>query len=181
MYKAPKKLSVWAIVLGALGFAGNLLALLPLPARFHSERHLSSPEAQIGHNATEATNHAIRFVGIEFLTLAHVTYVALGLALLVIGIGLSRPQSWAPRAGVVWGAVALLSLLISAFVWLAYWQPYYQELVRAARAQQGMPFDPLGATRRMRWTYLIANLLTAIFPIVMIAQLRRKTDQRATE
>ena len=177
MYNAPKKLSVWAIVLGAIGFVFTIQNLLLAPF-FHGRRPLSV-EAQIGHNATEATNHAIRLVGIEFLTLSQMTYAALALALLVIGIGLSRPQSWAPRAGVVWGVVALLYLLMTTFVYLAYWQPHYQELTRLARAQEGVPFDPLRTARGMRVSYLIVDLLGAIFPIIMIVRLRKRSGSSA--
>lgn len=172
MYDAPKKLSVWAIVLGAIGFVFTLQNLLLGPF-FHGRRSLSV-EAQIGRDATEASNHAIRFVGIEFMTLSQMTYAALALALLVIGIGLSRPQKWAARAGVVWGVVALLYLVMTTFVSLAYWQPHYQELIRLARAQQGIPFDPIRMTRVMRVSYLIVDVLAAIFPTIMIARLRSK-------
>ncbi|HEX4459569.1 MAG TPA: hypothetical protein VIA18_16425 [Polyangia bacterium] len=171
MRRPPTTLGILSIVFGALAF------LCTIATDVEETRNDARPQRtlalQLGRDARVATNHALSIGRLDYASLANIVHIAMALALITLGIGLCRNRDWARRAGFAWGVAALVVLAGTTLIWFALWNPHYQELCRVSYAQHNLEYKPF---RSLLYGFLTVFIgLAAVFPTVMILQLRPPT------
>jgi hypothetical protein len=102
-----------------------------------------------------------------------VLMVGMSIALVVIGIGQVKYRRWAAQASVMWGAAALLVLVILAIVQLTMVAPAMEQFFAdLAAADPEMPEFGFGRLMGMMGVFSLAVYLP--YPILMIVFFRKR-------
>ncbi|HTR53803.1 MAG TPA: hypothetical protein VMJ10_24080 [Kofleriaceae bacterium] len=93
---------------------------------------------------------------------------AMSIALLVIGIGQRGYKSWAARASVTWGAVALLVLVAQAVLQFTVMMPAMEHFMQSIPNPADVPMGPI-----MKVSAIIGLLFYTPYPIILIVSFRK--------
>lgn len=176
MRKTPVVLGVLSIIFGAVTGVLSLLSVFigPMFAKLGEITANLPGQTELQRAQLQASQESFAALS-SYIAVSSAVYLAMSVALVVVGVGLYRRRAWARRAAVVWSLVGFL-LIVSNFVFTVGWmQPHQREMQHAAYAAHGVtpPFE-LGAGAQTAMTFFGA-LLYAAFPAVMLALIGRRS------
>lgn len=154
--KGPKVFGILSIVFGAL------TALFQLFGVIVSKAPLGDQGSAVAERFLEETATASLISGLLMLMMA--------VALIVIGAGQLSYKKWAAQASVIWGVVALLVVVVQAYLVFAVTGPATEALFRDMVATDPSLPDLGGVTQVAAKAAL---LLYLPYPILMIVYFRR--------
>jgi len=176
MRKTPVVLGVLSIIFGSLTAVFSLVGMAMGPM-FAKLAHFTDnlPGQSETQRAQLAASQASLAHMTSYLVVSSAFWVAMSIALIVVGVGLYRRRAWARRATVAWAVVALV-LVVGSFVFTVAWmQPHQIQWQHEAYAERGVtpPFE-LGESSRTVLA-LFGHLMYCAFPTVLLALIGRRS------
>jgi hypothetical protein len=176
MRKTPVVLGVLSIIFGTLTGGCCLLAPLigPMFAKLSELTRNVAVQSELQRAQMEAATAALTAQA-GYMMVTSTVLGVMSIALIVIGVGLYRRRPWARRAAVWWSLVGLLLIVVNYVYAIGWLQPHQREVQDAIYAAHGVTPRFQMARQSEIVASLFGVLFYAVYPIVLLALLRRRS------
>jgi hypothetical protein len=178
MRKTPVVLGVLSIIFGALTAVMSLLSafLMPLFSKLTQLTANLPGQSELQRAQLEAADASFAELG-PYVRISSLFFLAMSVALVIVGVGLYRRRAWARRTTIGW-AIAGLLLVMGNFIFNAiFLQPHQRAVQHAIYAAHGVtpPFE-LGPGAQTAMLFL-GVLMYCAFPAVLLALIGRRSAE----